>query len=363
MKKINHYFSKINFVSIFTFIRIFVALIFSLSIIFLIIYLVSNNSLLAITKLLFGPLETKRSFFNVFVKAIPLMFTGLGLSVCLKSGIFNISSDASFYMGAVIATVIAISFNFPPLIHQFVIIIFAGVIGGIISMLPVIISKYTKINPIVLAIMANSLFYYFGLSIISAFFLENSGSWGSKRFPPSASLGNLIKQTSLHYGILVVIIVAILVIILMNYSALGYKIKLIGNNFNFAKSSGLKVNLIILLAQFIAGCISGVGGAVEMIGVYVRFQWQQPTTYVWDGLLIYMLSNGNSSFVPMTAFLIAYLRMGAEIMSRATNLDPNIVVFFQGIIILLVSSKKFLYFIKEKHEQRLSLMQAEKGGN
>lgn len=363
IKKLNSYFSKNNFMTYFTFIRMGTAFLLSLSIIFLIIYLISDNPAFAINKLLFGPLETRRSFFNVFVRSIPLIFTSLGLSVCLKSGVFNISSDASFYMGGVIATSLALSLKLPFLIHQFVIIVFAGFIGGIISMLPVIINKYTKINSVVLAIMANSLFYYFGLFIISSFFLDNSGSWGSKKFPYSATLGNLIKSTSLHYGIIIAFIVVIFVVILMGHTTLGYKIKLIGNNINFAKTSGIKVNSIVLLAQFIAGYIAAMGGAIEMMGVYARFQWQQPTAYVWDGLLIYMLSNGNPSIVPITSFLIAYLRMGAEIMSRGTNLDSSIVVFFQGIIILLVASKKFLYFIKERHDQKMSLIQAGKGGN
>lgn len=96
--------------------------------------------------------------------------------------------------------------------------------------------------------------------------------------------------------------------------------------------------------------------------MYKRFQWQSQTNYVWDGLLIYMLSNGNPTYIPLTAFFIAYLRVGAEIMSRATDLDPEIVTFLQGVIILLVASQKFLYFIKRRHDQKMSLKQAEEEG-
>ena len=105
--------------------------------------------------------------------------------------------------------------------------------------------------------------------------------------------------------------------------------------------------------------IAGMGGAIEIVGVYKRFQWQSQTAYVWDGLLIYMLANGNPTFIPLTAFFIAYLRVGAEIMSRSTDLDPEIVTFLQGIIILLVASQRFLYFIKKRHDQKMSLRQAE----
>ncbi len=226
-------------------------------------------------------------------------------------------------------------------------------------MLPVIVNKYTRVNPVVLAIMANSIFYYFGLSIVSSFFLEKSGSWGSYKFPDDARLGTMLKGTSLHYGFVIVTIVTLFVIFLMNKTSFGYKVRVTGSNPAFAKTSGIRTGFVILLAQFIGGAIAGMGGAIEMVGVYKRFQWQTQTNYVWDGLLIYMLANGNPVFIPITAFFIAYLRVGAEIMSRSSDLDPEIVTFLQGIIILLVASQRFLYFLKKRHDQNLSLKQAE----
>lgn len=349
---------KFDIMNYFSVIRIAAALLLSIMLVFAIIFFVSDMPVEAIQKLMLGPLETKRSFFNVIVRAIPLVFTGLGLTLCLKSGIFNISSDASFYMGAVVATGIAIAVPLPNIIHQIVIITAAGVVGGLISMLPVIVNKYTKVNPVVLAIMANSIFFYFGISIISSFFLEPSGSWGSYLFPDHARLGTMIKGTSLHYGFVVVIIATIFVIYLMNKTSFGYKVRVTGSNPEFAKASGIKTGFVILMAQFIGGAIAGAGGAIEMVGVYKRFLWQTPTAYVWDGLLIYMLANGNPVFIPVTAIFIAYLRVGAEIMSRSTDLDPEIVTFLQGIIILFVASQRFLYFIKQRHEQKKSLEQA-----
>ncbi len=350
---------KFDLMDYFSAIRIAAALLLSLLIVFAIILFVSEMPGVAIQKLMTGPLETKRSFFNVIVRGIPLVFTGLGLTLCLKSGIFNISSDASFYMGAVVATAIAISWPLPNIVHQIVLIGAAAIVGGLISMLPVIVNKYTRVNPVVLAIMANSIFYYFGLSIISSFFLEKSGSWGSYKFPDDARLGTMIKGTSLHYGFVIVILVTLFVIFLMNKTSFGYKVRVTGSNPAFARTSGIRTGFIILLAQFIGGAIAGMGGAIEMVGVYKRFQWQTQTNYVWDGLLIYMLANGNPVFIPITAFFIAYLRVGAEIMSRSSDLDPEIVTFLQGIIILLVASQRFLYFLKKRHDQKLSLKQAE----
>jgi len=93
--------------------------------------------------------------------------------------------------------------------------------------------------------------------------------------------------------------------------------------------------------------------------MYKRFQWQSPVNYVWDGLMVHMLANENPYFIPLTAFFIAYLRIGAEIMSRATDLDNEIVAFLQCIVILLVGAERFLNIIKKRKEQAAALQQAQ----
>lgn len=354
---------KFDLMQYFGAIRIIIAILISLMIMFAIIYFISDAPVFAISKLMLGPIQTKRSLFNVIERATPLLFVGLALNVSLSSGIFNIGIDGSFYMGAVIAAFIAIKFPMPNIIHQFVLITVAGIVGGIINMLPVLIGRYTKINPTVLAIMSNSIFYYVGLSIVSAFLLEKGGTWGSYYFPDTARLGNIIKGTSMHWGFVIMLFVFVFVVILMDKSAFGYKVRLTGQNPNFAKYIGFETLLVILGAQFIGGFIGGMGGAIEMVGMYKRFLWQAKVAYVWDGLLVYMLANEKATFIPLTAIFIAYLRVGAEIMSRAAGIDPEVVAFLQGIAILLVASERFLYFIKKRHEQKLSLQQAEKASN
>ena len=149
------------------------------------------------------------------------------------------------------------------------------------------------------------------------------------------------------------------VVFLMEKTSFGYKVRVTGINSAFAKNAGIKTGKVILTASFISGLIAGMGGAVEMVGMYKRFQWQTSVNYVWDGLMVHMLANENPYFIPVTAFFIAYLRIGAEIMSRATDLDNEIVAFLQCIVILLVGAERFLAVIKKRKEQKNALLQAQ----
>lgn len=350
----------------FSVIRVLSAIAIALLIIFAIIFFVSDEPLFAIKKFVLGPLESKRAFFNVLERAVPLIFSGLALNIILRSGVFSIAADGSFYMGAVVATALAIKVQLPNVFHQCVLILAAAIVGGLISMLPIILEKFTKVNATVLSIMFNSIFYYVGYSIVSAYLLEKSGQWGSAYFPDTARLGNMIKGTSMHWGFLIMVAVTFFVIFLMEKTSFGYKVRVTGVNKSFAKNAGIKTGTVILGASFISGTVAGMGGAIEMVGMYKRFQWQTSVNYVWDGLMVHMLANENPLFIPLTAFFIAYLRIGAEIMSRATDLDNEIVAFLQCIVILLVGAERFLNIIKKRKEQKAALQQAQeasqKGG-
>ena len=92
----------------FSVIRIISAIAIALLIVFAIIFMVSDQPVFAIRKLVLGPLETKRSFFNVLERAVPLIFSGLALKIIFRSGVFSIAADGCFYMGAVVATAMAV---------------------------------------------------------------------------------------------------------------------------------------------------------------------------------------------------------------------------------------------------------------
>lgn len=343
----------------FSVIRIISAIAIALLIVFAIIFMVSDQPVFAIRKLVLGPLETKRSFFNVLERAVPLIFSGLALNIILRSGVFSIAADGSFYMGAVVATAMAVKVQLPNIVHQCALILAAAIVGGLISMLPIIFEKYTRVNATVLSIMFNSIFYYVGYSIVSTYLLEKTGQWGSSYFLDTARLGNLIKGTSMNWGFVIMIATVFFVVFLMEKTSFGYKVRVTGINSAFAKNAGIKTGKVILTASFISGLIAGMGGAVEMVGMYKRFQWQTSVNYVWDGLMVHMLANENPYFIPVTAFFIAYLRIGAEIMSRATDLDNEIVAFLQCIVILLVGAERFLAVIKKRKEQKNALLQAQ----
>ena len=73
-----------------------------------------------------------------------------------------------------------------------------------------------------------------------------------------------------------------------------------------------------------------------------RFNWEWRSGYGWDGLIIAIIARNNPKFVPVGAFLLAYLRIGSDIMSRGTDVQNEVVSIIQGVIIILIAATGFL---------------------
>ena len=141
----------------------------------------------------------------------------------------------------------------------------------------------------------------------------------SYTFREGVNLGNIIPRTRLHAGIFIVAVFVVLTYIFMFKTKWGYKLRMTGSNIHFAKCAGIGVAGVIMSAQLIGGFIAGVGGGTEMLGMYSRFQWSALPGYGFDGVILNILAKENPAYIPVAAFFVAYLRIGADYMYKQSD--------------------------------------------
>ncbi len=337
----------------FTAVRLACAFAIAILLTVIIIFSISNEPGTAIYNLFLGPLQSKRHLFDVFASSVPLMFTGLALGLVFKSGNFSMIADASLYTGGVIAAAIAIMIPMPMIIHPIVIFIVAALIGGVIGSIPAILKVKFKANELVTSLMFNYVFFYLGIYTVNRFFVDReAGTFASLKYSPTATLGNMLSGTKLHWGFVIAIVVVILLYLLVYKTKFGYEIRISGSNPEFAKYSGINTSRVIILTQVIAGAVAGLGGAVEQLGMYQRFNWQDSPSYAWDGVIIAILSGNNPKFVPFAAFFLAYIRVGADLMSRRSDVQNELVSIVQAVLILFITAERFMAGWKQRQEAK-----------
>lgn len=332
----------------FDILRTILSVLIALAISFGIIFMVSDQPVEAIKYLLTGPLSSKRNMGNVVESMIPLIFTGTGVCIMFSANQINLAGEGAFHVGGLIASCVAIKLT-STFVSPFMALLCAGIVGALFTAIPAIMKITTTASEMVSSLMINYLALYFGNYMLNNVIGDPKASAASYYLSDASELPVLIDGTRVHLGFLIAIAVAILGYVFLYHTKTGYELRLTGENESFAKYSGISIVKVILISQLVGGFVAGLGGGVEMLSpIYRRFTWTSLLGYGWDAIIICTLARKNPLYTPFAALFLAYLRTGASIMARRTDVTLEIVQITQGIIILLVVAEQFLSKYKHK---------------
>ncbi len=341
---------KINEERMFGVIKTLVALLIALGITFVVLCLTAEDPLSSFIIMLTGPLTKLRYFSNVLETMTPLVFTALACAVLFRAGIFNLGVEGIFFICGLVTTYVATKISIDNnILHPFVAIALSGIMGGLLMLIPGWLKAKFDTNIVVSTLMLNSIYLGIGLYILKERLIASDiSTTASELFMESSKLPYLFSGTRLTVGFFLALVAAVLVYIMMNKTRLGYKIRISGQNAEFAKYSGIAAFSLILLIHFISGFLAGIGSSVELLSFYDRFTWTKISTHGSTGMLIAMMGNNRVVPVMIAAFGISYLKIGAEIMSRSTVVPVEITSIVEATLVLLISSQYFLRHIREK---------------
>lgn len=333
----------------FEILRTALAILIALLIVFVIIAIVSDKPLEAIKTLITGPVTTVRRFSNVIELMIPLAFCGLALSIVFTTNRFNLGAESAFFLGSIIACLIGLFSPTPPFVTIILALIGGFLAGAIVGAIPAICERKFGSDVLVVSLMLN---YAVGFLVLYFFNYiardPSSTNLQSYPLPKGVNLGNVFKGTKLHWGILILFAVIFIAYLYFYKTKWGFTLRAVGSNENFAKYSGINVGKTVLLAQIIGTGIAGLGGGVEMLGMYKTFMWTSSPGYGFDGVIIATLARKNPKNIPLASFFLAYVRVGADILNRTSDIPAEIISVVQAAIILLIAAQAFLSKWKEK---------------
>ena len=296
-----------------------------------------------------GASFNQSGFIQWINEAVPIIITGLAVAIVFTAKQFNIGAEGQMFLGAAIATAVAIYFPGIPFVSTVIVILTAMFVGAGFAAIPGYMKARLKASELVTSLMLNYVAFFMGLFIIKTFLRDTqAGSLVSLSFQQQTMLPLLNERYQWHIGIFFALGLTVLVWFIMKKTTWGYKVKMIGDNIKFAEYSGINSSKMIFQVQVVSGAVAGTAGIIELLGYHGRFLWLYSPGYGWDGIIIATLARNNPLFVPLAALFLSYIRVGAKIMGRYTSIAPEIVAILQAVIILLVTAEAFLAKWKQK---------------
>jgi general nucleoside transport system permease protein len=321
-----------------------VSLAVSILAISLVAALLSYDVLTVMRTLVTTSFRSSFGFQETVKKTVPLIFTALAFSIPYRIRFFNIGGVGQFQVGGISAAVVGIyiaQVHFLPSIISIPLLMACGILAGaFFGYMAAYLRAKFDINPIISTVMLN----FVALQLVS--FFSSTAPWSDRGegHPMTMPLPAVLRLPALPGGIplslLIGIAATVFVVILMNRTRLGYEIKSVGYNLVAAQTYGINFSKTIISTFLIAGGLGGLGGALEVLTVTGRlvegFEVTSGAQYGIFGILICLIADGNNKAIPVVAFFISILLVGADALQRTTQLPVELVFVAQAVFVIIL---------------------------
>lgn len=312
-----------------------VVLAFSLS--FLMLFFLAEEPTISLKWMILGPFSRLSRFVEMIEQTIPLIFTGLAVSIVFQTGLFNIGAEGQFLVGAIGATTGALCFPQIPVIHTLLTITLGVIFGAVWGGIPGILKARWNASEVVSSLMMNYIGLYLSLLLLKNFFMDHQAGYVvSYEFPKTAILPKIFGINS---GIILGVTFSLLLWFFLWKTRYGYEMRVIGKNRAFAIYSGIRVRKYMFWIQVLSGAVAGTAGAVEVMGTYGRFLWQEMPGYGFGGIAVSILASNNPIWIPISASIMGFLKTGTMIMARKTGAPSETIFILQSVVIAFLSSR------------------------
>ena len=311
----------------------------------------------AIFNFAIGPFTSRRRFAQVLSRMCPYMLIGCGMCFVYASGRFSVVSEGIINIAPIPILYVIVCTGFgtvvmagmPKIVNQLIIVVSCAVVGGLVSMIPAFGREKLGANEMVTSTIVNFVCLYLALWVVRGYMADRGNSFlCTPNYPANMRFTRYWGNTNLSEGIWVAIIGVIVACVIFYRTRLGVEIRITGANPSFAKYAGINTSITPFMGQVLGGIFAGVAGAVEVFGAYDQYQLSMLTNIGFDGLIIAVMAKKQPVFVPLTAFVLAYIRTAAAVLNTNTNIPIELVTMLQAVIIFFVAAEEFLGKSRQK---------------
>lgn len=340
--------------------RIILAVLIALGLGFIITLLVSKDPLGAYQAFLAGPVSRLNRAGEWIKESITLTMLGLAVALVFKANLFSLGQDGQMQLGALVSGCVVLFVPLPGILRIPLALLAAGLVGYLWGLIPGYLKAHLSANEIVSTLMLNAIAGRFYEYVLVAFLKPPTAGYNvSAEFPPEGILPNFVPPflTNLYQlftqkaniTIMVYIAIALVFVVyfIMFRTPFGYELRMVGANIKFARYGGVNTKRTIVQAMAVSGILAGLAGAHLTMGIHGRVITQITASLGFEGIVVALLARNNPLVVPFAALAYGYLRAGADIMERSSDVSREMVLVIQAIIILLVTAERILPMVQK----------------
>lgn len=304
----------------------------------LFLWLAGHDPLAGLAALWRGAFGSPYAVFSAtLVRATPLLVLGLAFALAARAGGLNIGMEGQFAVGTIAATWVGLALTgFAPLLAVPLVLASGLVAGALWMLVPVALRLRFGVTEVISTLLLN-------------FVAEAAVSWAvtgplqesGRTYPQSdpiamvARLPRILPTERMHYGLVIGLILALVMLVLFRRSRAGLTLDATGAGGEAARIVGrVKVDRVVAMALLTSGALAGLGGAIEVSGVTHALYQRISPGFGFTAIAVALLARLGPMAIVVSAVLFGALEAGAGAMQRDAAIPAVAVQVVQAVVII-----------------------------
>lgn len=322
-----------------------IALVGALILCAIIIYsIVELNPLKVYGAMFQGAFGTNKRVWVTIRDTMMMLCIGIGLAPAFKMRFWNIGAEGQILMGGIAsaACMIYLGKSLPALPLMLLMFVLSILAGGLWGFIPAWFKAKWNTNETLFTLMMN----YIAIQITSYFV----ALWENP--PGSNSVGVINPQTKAGWfpeifgemytlNVIIVLTLAVLMFIYLNYSKQGYEIAVVGESENTARYAAMSVPKVIMRTMVVSGAVCGIAGFLAVSGASHTISISTAGGRGFTAIIVAWLAKFNSFVMILISALLIFLDKGAIEIATQYNLNNYVSSMLTGIILFFILGSEF----------------------
>lgn len=298
----------------------------------------------AVKDLFLTPILASHKWQDVAQKAGPLVIIALGLSLGNRAQVWNIGAEGQYIIGALCAAGMGMAFGQTGGFLMILLMIAAGVVGGgLWALIPAALRTRYSVNEILSSLMLT----YVALQVLGYLV---GGPWkdpNGRNFPATAPLPDsqhlpVLEGSTIHFGLVVALVLPFLFWILMARSEFGYQVRVVGSAPHAARHGGFDSRRTIWATMILGGAMAGLAGSLELTGALHKIDLGFPSGYGFTAIIVAFLGRLNPFGCLLAGFVLAVTFVGGQLAKTTVHIPDATAGIFQAMMLFLILASDIL---------------------
>lgn len=271
------------------------------------------------------------------VRATPLLLTATAIAIAWKAGAFSIGAEGQLIVGAMFAAFVGkwllnANLGFIALIAM----LGAGVLGGAVwAWIAAFLNTKRGVDIVISTILLNFVgVHLLNYAVEGPLRRPNQTAPLTDQLPADMMLPKFSRQSDLHAGLILAVIVALAAAFYMLKTRGGYYGRVVGANPSLARQVHLDQHKIRARSLALSGAVAGLAGAIQYLGINGQMSNSFSQGYGFLGIPVALIGNLNPLAILPFSVVFGGLFAATGNLSRFGNVGSYFVYVIQAGTVL-----------------------------